>query len=430
LLVPAQTPIPKPTLHSFAYARQILITPTSPANNSPYACAVLDANVFAHTDAALSDLRLFDPNSHDELPYAVTLSRTAPNSDPARILNLGLKSPSDLSFDLAMPSRPYSSVDLTLNAQDFLASAKITGLKSLTGKAPVYLGNFTLFDLTSQRLGRNSSLAVAESTFPYLHIELKLTPAPGNDTLKVDPAIVAAAEVPPSRQAQTVYTGVAQSVTVAERPRETVATFLIAAHVPVERVTVVLDPSETSNFSRPVTVTAHANPATQRSEDAEASAQPEQISGAISRVDLFTAGQQIHSESFSFPAILGANAQSPATVEVAIQNGDDRPLKIRSVQLEMRQRKLCFSPTGGTAILAYGAPGVPVPVYDFDRIFNPAAPVRVATLAPERANPLYVAPPAEKKSLTERYPQLLWLALVLVVATLGLIAFRSAKRLR
>jgi hypothetical protein len=426
LLVSAQSPSPKPTLRSFAYDRQVFITPASAANRSPYACAVLDANVFAHTDAMLSDLRVFDLYGRDELPYAITLSRTAATADPARILNLGLKSPGDLSFDLAMPSRPYSGVDLTLNARDFLATASVTGLKSLTDKKPTFLGTFTLFDLSSQHLGGSSSLALAESTFPYLHVELRLTPAPGNQALVVSPAIVAAAEVPPSREAQTVYTGVAQSFALVERPRETVATFTLAAHVPVERISVALDAAETANFSRPVTVTARAS--AMRGEAAEA--QPEQLSGAISRVDLFTAGQQIHSETLSFPAILGSNAQTPATVEVAIQNGDDRPLKIRSIRLEMRQRKLCFSPTGDQAVLAYGAPGVAVPVYDFERVFNPAAPVRLATLAHERLNPLFIPPPVAQKSFTERYPQLLWLALVLVVAVLALIAFRSAKRLR
>jgi hypothetical protein len=424
----AQAPTPKPTLASFAYDRQIVITPVSALNNSPYACAVLDASVFAHTNATLADLRLFDLNGRDELPYAVTLSRTEPSADPAHILNLGLKSPRELSFDLAMPQRPYSGVDLTLNAQNFLANARVTGRKSLTDRSPTFLGTFTLFDLSGQHLGGNSSLAIAESTFPYLHIDLTLTPAPGNDTLSVTPAMVAGAEVPPSRQAQTVFSEVAQSFAIAERPRETVATFPVAAHVPIERISFVLDPAETSNFSRPVTVTATPSPSP-ATQTGEAPAQPEQLSGNISRVDLLTAGQQIHSESLSFPAILGANAQSPATVEVAIQNGDDRPLKIRSVTLEMRQRKLCFSPTGETAILAYGAPNVAVPVYDFERIFNPAGPFRPASLGHERLNPQFVAPPAKQKSLTERYPQLLWIALVLVVSLLSLIAFRSAKRL-
>jgi hypothetical protein len=427
IAVPAQSPTPKPTLASFAYDRQIILAPETALNQSLYACAVLDANVFAHTNGSLGDLRLFDATGKDELPYAVTLSRTSPTADPARILNLGLKGAHQLSFDLQMPSRPYSSVDLTLNAQDFLAAAKVTGLKSLNDKSPTFLGTFTLFDLTGQRLGRNTSLAIAESTFPYLHLELDLAPAPGNDHLTITPAIVAAAEIPPSREAQTVYTTVAQTFTITQRPRQSVATFTIPAHVPIERVSFELDPADPTNFSRPVTITAKATPQT-AAEQGEAAVQPEQLSGSISRVQLTESGQTIHEQSLSVPAILGSNEQYPATIEVAIENGDDQPLNIRTVRLEMRQRKLCFNASAPTFILAYGAPNILVPVYDFERTFNPAAPIRVATISHEQRNSLFIAH-TPKKSFTERYPQLLWITLLLTVSILGLIAFRSAKRL-
>ena len=44
--------------------------------------------------------------------------------------------------------------------------------------------------------------------------------------------------------------------------------------------------------------------------------------------------------AISVAAILGANLQQPAKVDVAIENGDDQPLPIAAVRLEMRQRKL------------------------------------------------------------------------------------------
>jgi len=407
---------PPPTPASFRYQRPITIPPRPPAD----ACAVLDAQVFAHANP-LEDLRIYSANQ--EVPYAVTFSGTAPTGDPAGILNLGLKSPRALSFDLQMPDRPYSAVALTLNAHDFLASAHVTGLKSLTDKNPTYLGTFTLFDLTTQRLGHSSSVQLAESTFPYLHLDLTLTPAPGNNSLAVSPSIVAAAEVPPSRLAQTLYTPVAETSTITQRPRESVATFTIPAHVPVERVTFDLDPADHTNFSRSVIVSS--KPTIAR----EGEPSTEQLSGEISRVRLTEAGQEIHQQSLSIPAILGSNEQAPATVEVAIQNGDDQPLKIHSVTLEMRQRKLCFAIPTQPATLFYGAPNVPAPVYDFGRLFNATDAVRTATLDAEQLNPQFLPPAPPKQSLTERYPQLLWIALLAVVSILAAIAFRSAKRL-
>ena len=415
LLASSDAP-PPPTPASFRYQRAITISPGPP----PDACAVLDAQVFAHANP-LEDLRIYSANQ--EVPYAVTFSGTAPTGDPAGILNLGLKSPRALSFDLQMPDRPYSAVALTLNAHDFLASAHVTGLKSLTDKNPTYLGTFTLFDLTTQRLGHSSSVQLAESTFPYLHLDLTLTPAPGNNSLAVSPAIVAAAEVPPSRLAQTLYTPVAETSTITQRPRESVATFTIPAHVPVERVTFDLDPADHTNFSRSVIVSS--KPTIAR----EGEPSTEQLSGEISRVRLTEAGQEIHQQSLSIPAILGSNEQAPATVEVAIQNGDDQPLKIHSVTLEMRQRKLCFAIPTQPATLFYGAPNVPAPVYDFGRLFNATDAVRTATLDAEQLNPQFLPPAPPKQSLTERYPQLLWIALLAVVSILAAIAFRSAKRL-
>ena len=413
-----QTPTPPPpTPASFHYLRQI----TTTSGGEPNACAVLDASVFAHANP-LEDLRLYTP-THQEIPYTITFSGTAPSGDPARILNLGLKSPAHLSFDLEMPARAYSSLDLTLNAQDFLASAKITGLKSLSDKSPAYLGTFTLFDLTAQRLGHNSSLQFAESTFPYLHLELTFTPAPGNPSLAITPAIVTGAEIPPSRLAQTLYTPIAETSTITQRPRESVATFTVPARVPIERITFTLDPADPTNFSR--TVTVSSRPTITK----EGEPSTEQLSAQISRLRLTEAGQQIREDSLSFPAILASNEQAPATIEVAIQNGDDQPIHVRSVTLEMRERKLCYPIQPTPATLMYGAPNTSAPVYDFGRLFNVTAPIRPATLTPEQLNPAYIPPTPLPKALTERYPQLLWIALLLTVTILAVVAFRSAKRI-
>ncbi len=413
----AQAPTPPPTPSSFHYTRQILTTP----GPEPDACAVLDASVFAHANP-LEDLRLYTP-TRQEIPYTITFSGTAPTDDQARILNLGLKSPAHLSFDLEMPSRAYSSLALTLNAQDYLASAKITGLKSLTDKSPTYLGDFSLFDLTAQRLGHNSSLQFAESTFPYLHLELTFTPAPGKPSLAITPAIVTVVEIPPSRLAQTLYTPIAETTTITQRPRESVATFTVPARVPVERISFNLDPADPTNFSRTVTISSKEN-ITKEGEPGT-----EQLSGQISRLRLTEAGQQIRDESLSIPAILASNEQAPATVEVAIQNGDDQPIHLRSVTLEMRQRKLCYPVQPDPVTLMYGAPAVAAPLYDFGRLFNVSGPIRPATLTPEQFNPTYLPPTPRAIPFTERYPQLLWIALLTTITLLAVIAFRSARRI-
>jgi hypothetical protein len=65
--------------------------------------------------------------------------------------------------------------------------------------------------------------------------------------------------------------------------------------------------------------------------------------------------------------------------------------------------------------------------YDYATLFTSQTDAAQATAGPEQRNPEY-QPRPDQRPLTERYPGLLWGALVIVVATLALIAFRSAKR--
>jgi hypothetical protein len=184
----------------FLYQRSIV--PAAPGLN----CAVLDADIFAHSGASLKDLRLFPQTAEArEIPYAITLSEPIqPDAESARVLNLGLRN-GVLSFDLAMPNRPYTDVVLSLAGQDYIATATVTGLGHPGDGNGTRLGDFTLFDLTSQHLSRSSTLPLQESSFPYLHIDLAPTAAPGTRGFDLAPGMVLGASVPPSREAQTVF---------------------------------------------------------------------------------------------------------------------------------------------------------------------------------------------------------------------------------
>ena len=84
-----------------------------------------------------------------------------------------------------MPSRPYTEVALDLDGQDFLATATVSGTRDPNDRSSTSLGEFTLFDLTSQHLSHNTTLHLQESSFPYLHIELDVPrPLPGNRYLQ------------------------------------------------------------------------------------------------------------------------------------------------------------------------------------------------------------------------------------------------------
>lgn len=380
-------------------------------------CVLVDARMFAHAASSLKDVRLYQEGR--ELPYAITLSEPAQtDSAAARVLNLGMRGRS-IVFDLEMADRPYTDVNLDLGGRDYIATASVTGSNSLSSRNATHLGDFTLFDLTTQHLSRSTTLHLQESSFPYLHIMLTASAAPGTRKFVATPQMVKGASVPPSREAQSLYTVAAESTTIVQRGRQSVATFALPQRVPVERVSFVLAPEFKANFSRDVQISDR--PAGTPESAAET------IAGTILRVRLGDSGREIRQQQLSVPATLGANMQGPAEVKVAIDNGDDTPLPIAAVRLEMRQRRLCFAAASGQPVtLYYGDDALPAPQYDYVRLFSVAMHTNRAELGPERLNPAFRTRP-DTRALTERYPDLLWIALLAVICILAVVAMRSAR---
>ncbi len=416
LLIFWQAQAPKAPLDSSLYSRyqRTIALPAGPGQT----CAVIDAQMFPHAAPSLKDVRLYQ--GAQELPYAITLSEPVQaDTTAARILNLGMRGHS-IVFDLEMTDRPYTEVNLDLAGQDYLATATVTGLDTLKSPKATQLGEFTLFDLTSQHLSRSTTLHLQESSFPYLHVVLAVSPTPGTHGFAATAAMVKGATVPPSREAQSVYTVAAQTMDIAQHGRQSVASFALGERIPVEQISFILAPGFKGNFSRDVHIS-------DRPTGTPKSA-AETIDGTILRVHLTQAGREVRQQQLSVPAILGANLQGAATVEVAVDNGDDTPLPITAIRLKMRQRKLCFSaPTAQPVILFYGDAGLDAPQYDYARIFSAVAHANSTQLGPEELNPTYRSRP-DTRPLTERYPDLLWIALLAVICVLAVVALHSARK--
>jgi hypothetical protein len=421
-----EPPVAQPSAMQYERALQV------PAG-AGQACAVLDAQVFPHASPSLADLRVFPAGATagtpHEVPFAITLSEAVTEeTQAAQLLNLGTEG-GKIVFDLEMPARAYTDVTLNLDPSihDFLATAAISGSDSVSGGKSVSLGSFTLFDLSAQHLSRDTTLPLEESAFRYLHVVLNVAPAPGampRTAARLAPEMVLGAQVPPSRESQILYSTVAETSSIATVGRESRVTFQVPVRVPVERISFVLAPGFKGNFSRDVRVTALAD--TKTSDDARAPL-PETVGGTILRVHTTEAGREIRTEQLGIPAILGANLQSGAKADVAIENGDDQPLPIAAVRLEMRRREVCFdAAVAGGLALFYGDPRLVSPVYDYARLFESADKPLVAELGPEIANPDYRAP-VEEKTFTERHPEVLWIVLIAVICALGAVALRSAK---
>ena len=408
-----------PEPRHFAYERQVQVLSGVKPIVGP-GCAVLDGELYAHSPT-LKDVRLYAGGQ--EVPYALSTSQTAPMGDAEKVLNAGLRA-GHVVFDLAMPPRPFTEVRLQLNRRDFVATAKVTGIKKPGDAGGTALGSFTLFDLTSTGLGHSTTLPLVESTFPYLHVDLAVNGA-GGKPFAADAAMIAGAEVPPSREAQTIYTTVAQTSTITQVGRHSVANFHLPAHVPVERVTFTLASGDKTNFSRSVSILAHADGVNPQDPESR-----ESITGTIARVRMTQDSRQLREENLSVPATLGANMEAPADVQVWLENGDDKPLAVASVELEMRQRLLCFNANpAALPVMYYGDTALEPPVYDYSRTFDPTVAAVSYELGEERVNLAYAArATVDTRTVVDRHPGLVWGALLAMVGVLGWVAFRSAKR--
>ena len=115
-----------------------------------------------------------------------------------------------------------------------------------------------------------------------------------------------------------------------------------------------------------------------------------------------------------------------AKVEVEVKNDGAPPLPIRAVQLEMRQRTICFDAAAGSRYsLRYGDDALRASVYDVVGVTS-AKPVMV-TLGTEELNADYVAR-SGVTTYRQRNPQMVWIALLAVIAGFGAFASRHTKR--
>jgi hypothetical protein len=394
-----------------------------PAGAQGQACAVLDATLYAHTEGRLTALRIY--SSGHEVPFAITESgELGQQAEPARVMNLGRQGKT-IVFDLAMPQRAYTEVVLDLDGRDFYATAKVSG-EQQPGGARTDLGEFVLFDLRSDGLSRSTTLALQESSFPILHVEMAVTSAPGGDPNFFELDMVRGASVPPSREAQTLYTTVAETTVFEQHGKSTVATLQVPAHVPIERAHIVLDPAFHRDFLRSVTVAGKTN-------IPDAIGADESVAGEIERVERppSPAGiPAIRSEQLNVDALLASNLRKPATITLTVNNGDDAALPLRAVDLQMRQREVCFDAEPGAAyVLRYGDP-TPVrpPVYDYAQLFRANPNAAVVALGPETPNPQFRDDTPPPQSYPKRHPELLWVALLLVIGVLGTVALHNARR--
>lgn len=400
----------KPEIRYFHYERTIENTPQS----AQQTCFAIDPAIFAHAAPRLADLRLYLGTI--ETPYTLRLVAPAVDSDQqVSLLNLGRRGGQTV-FDAAMPPGNYRDVQLAVTGQNFIATVAVSGSQAQIGATQTRIGSFTIFDLTQQKLGRSTVLHLPTSDFRFLHFRIVGPLAP--DSVKDITVLGMAASEPK-------YLPVATSSRVTQRGSDSVIQFTVPAHIPIDRVTLIPG-ARPINFSRDVQISVRPV-ALPRANGSEESLPPIEAFGNLLRIHRIEDGHPIDEERLSVnapPNIAGTQTDWTVTVE----NGDDSPIPIRSVRLEMVERDLCFPAAAASGYtLYYGDSALAAPEYDYATLFIRQPNAAWASTGPELPNPLY-QPRPDTRPFTEKHPGLLWTALILVIMLLAAIALRSAKR--
>jgi hypothetical protein len=398
-----------PEVRYFQYQRAI-------PKSSGQSCFVLDPGIFPHAAPQLADLRLFRDGV--ETPFVIRTDAPAGAVEkPIAPMNLGSRGGKTV-FDAAMPDGHYSDIELAVTGQNFIATVTVSGSQAETGSAVTKIGMFTIFDLTNQRLGRSTVLHLPESDFRYLHFSVAGPIAPENVTG------ISVVRLPAS---QPKYKTVAESSQLVQKGRTTLVEFTVPAHLPVERIAFTPG-AEPALFSRDVSVSVEpVSPA--KAEVDLPPAQPVTSSGNILRVHKIDNGRRIDEERLVIDAPF-TDFSTPSKWTITIENGDDAPLKLGSVRLEMLERSLCFEADGnGSYTLYYGDPALEAPRYDYAQLFAAQANASQIEAGAEALNSAY-QPRPDDRPFTEKHPVLLSVALGAVIVLLGAIALRSAKRPR
>lgn len=359
---------------------------------------IVDEELWNHSRPDLADLRLYDEQT--PVQYALSEQRAGVSSEEsaARILNLGAMA-GHTEFDVDVEGiAEYDRVRLRLDAHDFVATASVSGGNALGKTAEVQLPPSTLYDFSKEQLGSNSEIKLPTSSFRYLHIKL---------SRGILPQQVRAATIFNLREQQASWTKVGSCAGPQTSQRFTVITCTLPSKVPLNRVEFRI-PSEQVNFRRAVTI-----------QDA---AESLVSSGEISRVRVNRGGTLVTHEDLAVN-LSGRYGQ----ITINIDNADNPPLTLSSVQPLTLERRIYFDPAGKSGIrLYYGDPGLAAPIYDYARFLHVEASAAQAQLGPGMHNAEYTGRPDERP-WSERHGAVLWSAMIAAVLILSVLALRGLK---
>jgi hypothetical protein len=386
---------PQAAIPYFTNVREVQVSQPSRQNY-----LVVDEEIWTHARPDLADLRIYNGQAQVQYALSEQYGGVSTEQQEAKILNLGsIAGHTEFDIDVG-PITEYDRVRLRIDQKDFIATASVAGANALGPGPTTELGSSTLYDFTREALGSNSVLKLPPSSFRYLHVKL----SPG-----IRPQQIKGATVSNVHEKQAGWTNVGSCAPPEQKPRSTVITCDLPDKVPLNRILFRVASTQV-NFRRAVNIA-----------DAKA---PQVGSGDISRVRIDRAGMLVTSEDLAVSVF----AKPTGSLTITVDNGDNPPLQLTSVQPLSVERRVYFDPQGKTTLkLYYGDEKLSAPVYDYARFFHLDESAAPASLGPGAHNDAYTARPDERP-WSDRHPALLWAAMLLAVAALAAVAIRGLNQ--
>lgn len=367
---------------------------------------VFDGEVFKTAKNGLSDARIVSL-AGKEIPYVLATEAPGQKREAvsAKMFDQGTVAGeySTLSLDLGAAGLLHNTVEIQTGSQNFRRKTEVAG--SNDQKTWTDLASKSIYDYTVEFNARDTTLTYSESTYRYLRVKIwnkSETP------LKNISASVYREVMTPGNEVNYP----AQITDTAGQNRASLFTIDLGARgLPTSRLTLA---TASSNFNREISL--------------EGSDDQSSWHVLLYRDIIF---------SYRTPAFDGDKLSlsypesSNRYLRLTVLNKDDVPISLSGVSATGVLRKLVFRFEPGQSYnLYYGNSTAHFPEYDLGNYldyFNGQART-VFTLGPQKDNSNYkpVVPPLAP--FTERHPQLLTAALVLIVLVLGALIFRLFKK--
>jgi len=386
---------PEADVRYFAFVRDVEVKDAAHQN-----FLVLDADLFQHADNDFADLRLYDGSGQTPFNVVEESGGSRNEEHEVRILNLAANG-DHTEFDLDMQGvSEYDNIRLQLDAKDFVVKAWAAGGDELHSKNLVpWPTPSTLYDFSAERLGSSTTIKLPTWSFRYVHVKL----GPG-----IKPEQVQSAVVSNLQGKRAIFMQMGSCHTAQSKPRQSIWQCDVPEKAPLDRFVFEVAPQNV-NFRRPVSVQDERGGII--------------AGGEISRIRTRRGGTDVVAEELTVPArTSGAHS---AHLTVAIENGDDMGLEIRTLQPQSFERRLYFAPAGTSTLrLYFGDAQLQPPVYDYAKVFQEDPVAAQATFSPTRPNP-DLTPRPDTRPWSDRHPAVLWVAMVAAVVMLAGLALRG-----